>query len=110
MKKLVFILLFLFTTIGFSNTVSLQWDANSEPDVAGYKIYYGTNSGIYFVSIDVGNVTTTTVGNLKPGITYYFAATAYNVSRLESDRSNEVSYTVPSTNKPAIVTNFKRKE
>lgn len=97
MKKYFLILLFLIlTTIGYSiETVSLQWDANSEPDIAGYKVYYGTNSGVYFASIDVGNTTTTTVGNLKEGVTYYFAATAYNTSRLESDRSNEVSYTVP---------------
>ncbi len=109
--RLMWFVILLLATIGYSattgNTVSLQWDANSEPDVAGYKIYYGTNSGVYFVSVDVGNTTTTTVGNLTPGVTYYFAATAYNVSRLESDRSNEVSYTVPPIEKPAPVTGFK---
>lgn len=110
MRMLLLVILFLFTTIGYSitsgNAVSLQWDANTETDLAGYKIYYGTNSGVYFVSVDVGNTTTTTVGNLTPGVTYYFAATAYNVSRLESDRSNEVSYTVPLPTKPLPVTNL----
>jgi hypothetical protein len=113
MKKYLLLLFLLLTTIGYSitggNTVSLQWDANVEPDVAGYIIYYGTNSGGYFSSVDVGNTTTTTIGNLKEGLTYFFVATAYNTSRLESGYSNEVSYEVPitNTNKPSRVPNVK---
>ena len=38
-------------------TVTLAWDANTEPDLAGYKIHYGTASRDYSHSIDVGNVT-----------------------------------------------------
>lgn len=93
MKRLFLIWFILLVFVGLAaESVSLRWDANSEPDVSGYKVYYGTNSGVYFASVDVGNTTTTTIGNLAPGVTYYFAATAYNTSRLESDRSNEVSY------------------
>ena len=37
---------------GFSATpetgsVTLTWDANAEPDIAGYKVYWGTSSGVY---------------------------------------------------------------
>ena len=70
--------------------VTLAWDA--ENGVAGYKIYYGTVSKHYTSFIDVGKNTTYTVPNLSDGITYYFAATAYDASNLESDYSNEVSY------------------
>ena len=75
--------------------VTLAWDPNSEPDLAGYEIYYGTASRNYSFHIDVGNVTTYTLTGLQPGVTYYFAATAYNAQGLESDYSNEVVYTVP---------------
>lgn len=88
--------LFLFLChASAGNSVRLAWDPNSEPDLAGYRIYYGTKSGQWDMMIDVGNVTTTIVSGLTPGTTYYFVATAYNTLNLESDPSNEVSYTVP---------------
>jgi hypothetical protein len=72
--------------------VSLLWDQNTEPDLAGYKVYYGLSSRNYDSSVDVGNQTTCTLTNLDPGTTYYIAATAYNTQGLESDFSNEVSF------------------
>ncbi len=76
--------------------VTLEWDPNSESDLAGYKIYYGTASQAQTDSIDVGNATTYTVMGLHDGTTYFFAATAYNTSNQESGYSNEVSATTPS--------------
>jgi hypothetical protein len=73
--------------------VTLAWDANGESDLAGYKVYYGTSSRNYTWFLDVGNVTSTTVANLSDGLTYYFAATAYDTAQppLESTYSAEVS-------------------
>ena len=79
--------------------VKLQWDANPEPDLAGYRIYYGNSSRIYSVSKSVGIVTNYTVTGLTIGETYYFAATAVNISGGESEYSNEVSTTIASTDK-----------
>jgi fibronectin type 3 domain-containing protein len=96
MKRLFLIWFILLAFVGLAaESVSLQWDANKEPDVGGYKVYYGTNSRVYFASVDVGNTTTTTIGNLTPGVTYYFMVTAYDASKLESAPSNEVSGRVP---------------
>ncbi len=81
---------------GHCAQVTLAWDPNSESDLAGYKIYYGTASGNYQWNTDVGNVTIYTQSSLNIGVTYYFAATAYNTQGLESGFSNEVLYTVPS--------------
>lgn len=71
--------------------VTLAWDPpNLEPDIAGYKIYYGTASRDYGWVIDVGNATTFTVSDLSDGVSYYFTTTAYDTTNLESPYSNEV--------------------
>jgi fibronectin type 3 domain-containing protein len=75
--------------------VMLEWDENTEPDLDGYKLYYGSASRSYGYIIDVGNQTDFTVVDLVEGETYYFAVTAYNTSGYESSYSNEVVYTVP---------------
>ena len=92
---LIFLILFLFSGIGtigenaYASQITLAWDDVSE--ASGYKIYYGTASNSYTAVIDVGNTTTQAV-NLTDGHIYYFAATAYDDSGLESDYSNEVVY------------------
>jgi hypothetical protein len=55
--------------------VKLQWDPNSETNLAGYKVYIGTASRTYGVPITIGLQPTYTVSGLAPG-TYYFAVTA----------------------------------
>jgi hypothetical protein len=79
---------------GTTTEVSLLWDQNTEPDLAGYKVYYGLSSRNYDSSFDVGNQTTCTLTDLEPSTTYYIAATAYNTQGLESDFSNEVTFCV----------------
>ncbi len=79
--------------------VKLKWNANPEPDLEGYKIYYGNSSRVYNVSKLVGKVTNCTVTGLTKGQTYYFAVTAVNISGSESEYSNEVSTTIAPTNK-----------
>jgi hypothetical protein len=75
--------------------VMLEWDANTEANLAGYKVYVGDASGVYTISFDVGNTTTYTVRGLQAGRLYYFAVKAYDQSMNESDFSNEVSTTTP---------------
>ena len=76
-------------------TVSLKWDPNFEPELAGYKVYWGTSSGNYTSSKDVGKTTTATINGVEEGKTYYFAATAYDSQNNESDYSNQVTFTAP---------------
>ena len=71
---------------------TLEWDPNAEPDLAGYRLYYGLSSGDYQYSVDVGNQTTYTITDLEASKTYYIAATAYNTTGLESGYSNEVVF------------------
>lgn len=74
---------------------SISWNANSESDLAGYKLYIGRASGTYTVSgspVDVGNVTTT-VYNVTATGAWFFAVTAYNTSAQESGFSSEITDT-----------------
>jgi hypothetical protein len=74
--------------------VTLAWNRNSEPDIAGYIVYYGNQSRYYTVSIDVGNWPFATISGLVDGETYYITVTAYDSQRDQSGFSDEVSYTV----------------
>lgn len=80
----------------FVQNIRLSWDANTEPDLAGYKLYAGTASGVYSGVPGsprvMGNTTTGDFPIFTPG-TYYFALTAYDTEDLESAFSNEVSGT-----------------
>jgi hypothetical protein len=76
---------------GGGGTISLAWDANTESDVAGYKIYYGTASRSYGAPVNVGNVTSYVLTGLTPGQVYFISATAYDTANYESGYSNEVS-------------------
>ena len=82
-------------------SVTLEWDANSESDLAGYNLYYGTSSRDYSGNIDVGNVTEYKVDSLTPG-TWYFALTAYNTTNHESSYSKEVSVNLANQNDSVI--------
>src|SRR5208283_5191808 len=77
----------------YSAQATLTWQPSSDPDVQGYKIYYGTASETYTMMADAGNSTTYNIINLANGTTYYFAATAYDAMGEESADSNEVSMT-----------------
>jgi hypothetical protein len=78
-----------------TGSVTLAWNASTNSSTAGYNIYYGRASGAYTNPVNAGNATNVTISVLVEGTTYYFAATTYAASGMESPFSSEVSYTVP---------------
>ena len=79
-----------------AQSVTLAWNANTETNLAGYRLYHGTATRSYSTNVAVAHpATTVTVTNLQAGTTYFFAVTAYTTEGLESDYSDEVSYLVP---------------
>jgi hypothetical protein len=81
-----------------SDAALLSWQANSEPDLAGYKVYWGTTSGQYPNSHDAQMTDTPTkpsymVTDLAKG-TYYFVVTAYDTAGNESTYSNVANKTI----------------
>jgi len=102
-----FILLICWALPCFSMDVTLRWNANSEPDRAGYRIYYDTDTGspyegkgpaesdspidVKIDNVEIGDAASYTVLGLNDDESYFFAVTAYDTSGNESGYSNEVS-------------------
>lgn len=87
-----------------NNSASLEWMPNTEADLAGYKIYYDTDTippfnGIHTVygqpsPIIIGSETSWNVKGLFNDTIYYFAVSAYDISGNESLLSNFLQVTV----------------
>jgi len=104
-----FIVILLFTNLFYEKScyawgvgdITLSWnaptsneDGSAITDLSGYKLYYGTEPGIYTECIDVGSVLNYQINNLGIDRTYYFALTAYDTSGNESRFSHELSRAV----------------
>ena len=92
----------LLTPALASQSVTLAWDPSPDADITGYRLKYGTSSGSYTQSLQVGNTTTATVPNLTAGATYFFAVTAFNSASMESAPSNEVTFIVIANQPPTV--------
>ncbi len=90
-----------------TTSLTLAWNPSPSPDVVGYNVFVGGESGIYTNEISVGNTTSVTLSNLIPGGTYYFVVTCYDNTGEESPPSNEAVYTVPAdpANPPVALEN-----
>lgn len=73
--------------------VSLDWDDNSETDLAGYNVYRSTTSGSPYTKIVTTTNSSYDDSDLTNGNTYYYVVTAVDVSSNESAYSNEASAT-----------------
>ena len=91
-KAFIFIVILLISGSAIAREVTLQWDANSEPDLKNYVAYWGIESGKYMQSKPTQGLETT-IKIIIPddGKIYYFAVTAVDTAGLESDYSNEVN-------------------
>ncbi|TEB15168.1 hypothetical protein Psfp_02344 [Pelotomaculum sp. FP] len=78
--------------------VRLTWQANTEPDLAGYIIFRD------YVEIDrVGAAETSYIDSgLRPNTTYIYGIKAYNTSNIESDMSNAATATTPHLPNPVL--------
>ena len=79
-----------------TGSITLSWNANSEADLAGYKVYRATSSGGY--GAPVATLTAGTIqyisNGLAKGVTYFFVITAYDQAGNESPYSVEASKSV----------------
>ena len=79
-----------------TSSATLTWNANTDPDLSGYKVYQATASGAYGAPVVTlqGNVTSYVATGLQVGTTYFFIVTAYDTAGNESTNSNEVSKSI----------------
>jgi hypothetical protein len=101
------IFVFLYANFAQAGEATISWIQNTEPDLAGYKIYYGTSTrdvecppANYPYKVDVGQTTSSTaptykLENLADGETWFFSVTSYNASGQESCFSEEMSKVMP---------------
>ena len=87
-----------------TGSVTLSWlppttNTNGTPltNLAGYRIYYGTNASSLTQSVQVTNpgIASYVIGNLSPA-TWYFSLVSYNSANIESPFSQVVSKTITS--------------
>lgn len=78
-----------------SQNIQLTWNASTGNTVAGYKIFYGTVSGVYPNVADAGNATSLSLTGLADGSTNYFAAKSYDSAGNLSPLSSEIVYVAP---------------
>lgn len=83
---------YFFPFVSNSKTITLAWDQNLEPDLAGYKLYVGNSSGKYNQVITLGLTNHYTFSLYTEEVSFFFAITAYTQNGLESGFSNEVQY------------------
>lgn len=76
------------------NPVAFTWDPNTEPDLLGYRFYFGSSSSSYSYYIELD--TNFYQANFPLNSTRFVAVTALDSAGNESGFSNEVSFMVES--------------
>lgn len=78
-------------------TITLQWDRNADSTVQGYIVSYGTQSGVYTTTVNVGNQASwSVVLNPSATTTYYFAVQAYSAAGTSAYSTQVSTVVVPS--------------
>jgi fibronectin type 3 domain-containing protein len=79
-----------------TSSISLNWNDNSESDLAGYLVYRSTTSGTGFTPL-AENLTQSSYADtsIQAGTTYYYIVFAFDTSGNTSAASAQVSATVP---------------
>jgi len=91
MKQFFTVMLLVWAGGLNAQSVTVAWDASPSASIAGYRVYYGTNSRAYGFVTNAGLVQTQWV-TLPHSGRWFFAATAYDTIGLESDFSDEVQW------------------
>jgi hypothetical protein len=79
-----------------TNSVSLNWNDNTESDLAGYSVFRSTTSGTGFALL-ADHLTESSYADtaVEPGTTYYYIVFAFDSAVNTSPPSAQVSATVP---------------
>lgn len=88
-------LAWLLTGIGLmaaTESVRVTWAPNSERDLAGYEVKYGTRRGTEILRIENRNATEVVIPGIESNVLNTFAVRAYNIYGLRGPYSEEAFY------------------
>jgi len=78
-----------------ANTIELVWERNTEPDLAGYRIYRAVGGGALEKLADVGQVPSYSDRDVEHGKTYRYAISAVDQAGNESARTAPAEVRLP---------------
>lgn len=84
-----------------SASVTVAWN-DTDPMAYQFRVYWGTGHRSYSQTLETASLVAT-IGSLSPGTNYFLAVTALNGTGLESDFSNEIQYTPPTSFFPVLI-------
>jgi hypothetical protein len=90
-RSIAFASLLLACAPAIAGNLKVSWQPNTESDLAGYFVYYGTKDRPQRNRIDVGRQTEYRIQNLTAGETYYIAVTAVDREGNESLSSTPIT-------------------
>ena len=108
-KIILFLQISFIPASAFCGQVTLAWTQNTEPDIAGYRIFCREENSVYTFTSPLweGVGTRLTITDLEDDAGYYFLVRSYTKSGIESLNSNEVYIHTPpapsSTNDDDII-------
>ncbi len=82
---------FVLRDVGIGGSLEAAWVLNLEPDLAGYKLFWGTASRIYTDSLILGRVPSYRIPGLQNGTRYYATVVAFDSSGHEGGWALEQS-------------------
>lgn len=94
-----------FSANGGNQTIALQWNANSEEDLAGYTLFWGTSAEQLDQQMSLGETQTShTMNDLQNDSSYFFALAATDTAGNSSEKTEVISVTpsVPDSTKPTV--------
>lgn len=92
MNNVITILILLLAFTGHGVELRFGWKANTEPDLAGYKLYHGPSSRQYTNAVILP---ITTNCSFTANGRQFFALSAFTASNAESDLTAELVYDPP---------------
>jgi len=102
----------IFVSLAAADTITLEWNPNSETDLAGYRVFVreAAQGYDYLSPAWEGTETTCRIESIMATKKYCFVVRAFDTEGYESENSNEVAYfmgTVPDGLPPGKVKTVK---